>query len=1186
MKNILVLLGFVCVWSLSAQQLAFPGAEGFGKYATGGRGGSVYHVTNLNDGGRGSFRDAVSRSNRIVVFDVAGVIRLNSGLVVSSNLYIAGQTAPGEGITVYGNRVSFSGADNTICRYMRFRMGVVGDSGKDAMGISNGKNMIFDHVSVSWGRDETFSINWDGKGTEPSNITIQNSIISHGLLLHSAGGLIQTGGGVTLYRNLYANNSTRNNKVKGVNQFVNNIVYNWKNGAYIMGGDSEGSSQANVVSNMFVKGPDKGGTPIGGGNSKFHIYADDNWYDDNLDGFQNGYLIPRNEYSGGPDFQEERYAYPVVPKLTANELIDSLLPVVGASLPYRDLSDYYVIDEVWSLGIKGELISNESSLPIGAPTTWNLWGGNNRIDTDNDGMPDDWEDANGTDKTVDDAMDVATNGYANIENYINGITELSSQPFLRMPFKLTAKSFTESTITFSWMDYTRDEEGFIIERDIEGTFTEVGRVGQNVSAFVLGGLEPEEQGTFRIYAFKGDLISEYATITAKSRPEEVPVIDLDTYEPDVIWNGNSSNIWDTSTTNWFNSSTIVTTYSDGDSVLFGNTMSNGETVSLSGELMPAAIVVNSDSNLVYEGAGFFSGSTSMNKAGAGTLALNSNNNYSGATVIWEGTVEANKLANGGQPSSIGASSSYAFNLVMKGGALNYTGSSVSTDRNITLDETSEISVAATSATLTHNGTFTGVGGLIKSGAGDLRVKNNIGNNYEGETTISGGSLVIDLNNLSRLQNVMGTSGVVNLAGGTLEMINGQSSGYEDYEFDIVVPEGTTGGLKPYRNCYIKSKVSGSGNLNYTVPFVREYIQGDWSEFSGTLVANGTGSDSNGSQLMLDNETGLPGAQVRLVGNTKVINWATGGTMRLGGLSGNRGTYLGAASKQTDGVRMTWIVGGAGTDETFNGVINNDCSAGGHYGITSIVKEGTGIWRLSGGNVYTGSTIVRDGTLIVNGSHAGTANVTVQEGATLTGEGRLRSLVTVQSGGILEAGDFGISTFYLGSLTLNEGAQVNVEINKNTGSNDRFSTSTVRYNGTLNLQIEGELQAGDEFTLFSASNHMGEFTEIVPAIPGEGLHWKLEDGVLSVGVGTAASDIKKSDFQVYPNPVTDWASITCNQEYTNLHVKVHTLTGKSVINKILAKGDANVDMSQLSNGMYLFYAEADGVPLKSIKILKQ
>src|ERR1043165_3979109 len=128
-------LMLLCQQALMGQQLAFPGAEGFGKYATGGRTGTVYHVTNLNDAGAGSLRDAVSAPNRIVVFDVAGVIKITSRIAVSPNIYLAGQTAPGEGITVYGNGWSFSGAHNTICSYMKIRMGIVGTSGKDANGI-------------------------------------------------------------------------------------------------------------------------------------------------------------------------------------------------------------------------------------------------------------------------------------------------------------------------------------------------------------------------------------------------------------------------------------------------------------------------------------------------------------------------------------------------------------------------------------------------------------------------------------------------------------------------------------------------------------------------------------------------------------------------------------------------------------------------------------------------------------------------------------------------------------------------------------------------------------------------------------------------------------------------------------------------------------------------------------------
>src|SRR4051812_25424856 len=145
--------------SVRAQLPAFPGAEGFGKYAVGGRNGTVYHVTTTNDSGAGSFRDAVSVSGRTVVFDIGGIIDYKTPRYApKSNITIAGQTAPGDGVTLYGNGLSFSSSHNAIVRFLRVREGVNGDSGTDAIGIASGHDMIFDHLSVSWGRDETFSV--------------------------------------------------------------------------------------------------------------------------------------------------------------------------------------------------------------------------------------------------------------------------------------------------------------------------------------------------------------------------------------------------------------------------------------------------------------------------------------------------------------------------------------------------------------------------------------------------------------------------------------------------------------------------------------------------------------------------------------------------------------------------------------------------------------------------------------------------------------------------------------------------------------------------------------------------------------------------------------------------------------------------------------------------------------------
>ncbi|HEU0172733.1 MAG TPA: Ig-like domain-containing protein [Blastocatellia bacterium] len=404
--------------SAQAPLPAFPGAAGFGANARGGRGGSVYIVTNLNDNGPGSFRDAVSQPNRYVVFAVGGVIRINSRIQVAPNLTIAGQTAPGEGVTIYGNGLSFSNANNTITRYLRVRMGVVGDSGVDAVTIAEGDNMIFDHVSVSWGRDETFSISG-----APSNVTVQDSIIAQGLFSHSAGGLLQTSGGVSIVRCLYIDNTTRNPKVKGVNEFVNNVVYNWGSGGGYILGDSAGDSFVNVIENYYINGPSTTIQPFTRGNLNFHIYAQNNYHDDNLNGLLDGAVVPQSGYTT-VDWVTTPFPYPTVGALSvmpAPEAYDHVIANAGASR-VRDRVDLRLIEEAQSLGSLGEIISNENDPPMNGPGP--VAGGRAPVDTDQDGMPDYWEIAAGLNPNVADHNgDADGNGYTNLEDYLNSLVE-------------------------------------------------------------------------------------------------------------------------------------------------------------------------------------------------------------------------------------------------------------------------------------------------------------------------------------------------------------------------------------------------------------------------------------------------------------------------------------------------------------------------------------------------------------------------------------------------------------------------------------------------------------------------------------------------------------------------------------------------------------------------------------------
>lgn len=404
-KKILGVIFFMPSFIL-AQQPAFPGAEGFGKYAKGGRGGEIYHVTNLTDSGPGSFREAVSKAGRTVVFDVGGVIKITSRIQVSHDITIAGQTAPGNGITIYGNGLSFTDANNTITRYIRVRMGVKGDSGVDAITIAKGENMIFDHLSVSWGRDETFSVS----GTV-NNITIQNCIISEGLFSHSAGGLIQTTGGITLIKNLYINNHTRNPKVKGKNQFVNNIIYNWRVGAYILG-DSENPSFANVTSNYFIAGPNTSSPPFTRGNTNFHIYATRNMFDSNRNGKLDGAEIPKEKYTV-VDWQMKPYDYPALQELSPAAAFEYVSRNAGASL-YRDSTDMRLIKQLLSVGVSGEIVSKEPESFEDIYTLIKM-----KKDSDRDGIPDEWELKNKMDPTnVKDANTLHANGYTMLEVYL------------------------------------------------------------------------------------------------------------------------------------------------------------------------------------------------------------------------------------------------------------------------------------------------------------------------------------------------------------------------------------------------------------------------------------------------------------------------------------------------------------------------------------------------------------------------------------------------------------------------------------------------------------------------------------------------------------------------------------------------------------------------------------------------
>ncbi len=405
--------------------IAFPGAEGFGKFATGGRGGKVFIVTNLDDKGPGSLREAAeTKGRRTIVFNVTGTIHLETKLSIKGDVTIAGQTAPGDGICIADQPVSLGG-DNIIIRYLRFRMGdkfqsqagkVDGSGGDDALGGFKRKHIIIDHCSMSWSTDEVFSI-YAGDST-----TLQWNIISEPLnysyhfetgdkdFEHHGYGAIWGGLHLTAHHNLFAHCSNRCPRFNGIRhtptEFVdyrNNVIYNWGSNNIYAG---EGGNY-NIVNNYFKYGPNTSASV------KYRIcnpgknetigfgkwYVNGNYVDeaeevttDNWKGIHMG--------NGGTEADkkttviDKAFSAVSIPDQSAEKAFEEVIRHVGASYS-RDTLDARIIHDV--VNRKGDFIDVQGGYPHGTPyeNTVNAWPSLRSIqvaeDNDKDGIPDVWE---------------------------------------------------------------------------------------------------------------------------------------------------------------------------------------------------------------------------------------------------------------------------------------------------------------------------------------------------------------------------------------------------------------------------------------------------------------------------------------------------------------------------------------------------------------------------------------------------------------------------------------------------------------------------------------------------------------------------------------------------------------------------------------------------------------------------
>ena len=446
---------------------AFPGAVGFGALATGGRRGDVYHVTHLGDSGAGSLRDAIASATgpRAIVFEVGGIIELSSPLVINKDtLTIAGQTAPG-GIGTRGYPVNVSNASDVVIRYMRFRTGdinaeavgekpangngdLVGDAG-DSLSIGGSQRVMIDHVSASWGMDETLSV------TLSADVTVQHSIISEGLNdsyhaegLHGFGSLIRgTGvGGYSIVGNLYAHHTWRSPAIGGFQDpaegeprpgldidIVNNVIYDW---AFFSSHTVEGLGTTRLAyqGNVSIAGPSTVFCEACSFSThpwdllegdEMQIYQTGNLIDSDQDTTHNPIAVAAENFTGTytevvAPFGFSRLDFDV---LDADVAYQTVIAQAGASLS-RDAIDARIVQALVTR--TGGIIDSQDDVggwpepgsPVSAPD-----------DLDRDGMADAWEEAHG----LDPADPADRNGFdldgkfTNLEVYLDSLTPTDVQ---------------------------------------------------------------------------------------------------------------------------------------------------------------------------------------------------------------------------------------------------------------------------------------------------------------------------------------------------------------------------------------------------------------------------------------------------------------------------------------------------------------------------------------------------------------------------------------------------------------------------------------------------------------------------------------------------------------------------------------------------------------------------------------
>lgn len=700
------------VWYFRPRHLAFPGAEGYGRFARGGRGGAVVEVTNLNDRGPGSLRDALTETlgPRTVVFTVSGLITLNSDLTINQPyITVAGQTAPGKGICVRRFPLGMSGGKDVIIRHIRSRPGNISGTTLNGSGIAGSDHCIMDHCSISWGIDEEMSTRTS------KNVTLQRTLISEALNIAghqnyppgtAHGYAASIGGDVgSFHHNLLAHCAGRNWSMAGGLDaagffagrldIFNNVVYNWDNRT-----TDGGAREVNFVNNFYKPGAasryfyalnaNYGNFPgtqqyYFAGNLMPGYFDETNQAAGRTASGENGGSVPTtySPWVAAPFFPSYATLHPV------RDAFRIVLSDVGCNQPLIDDHDARVIKEAlngtyaYSGSVSGKPGLPDSQNDVGG---WENYGEDSRPtnwDTDHDGLPNWWETLFGSNPNsaandfTDSNADLDGDGYTALEDYLNWLAApyVATTPSASLNIDLApfAAGFVSPVYNVS------GAQGGTVALHANGhtaIFTPVsGFTGLASFDFTIGG------GGTSITRAVGVCVSVDAIFERRWR------------------GGAAGNTWDLSSENWLNGSTR-SAFQPGNPVVFDEVGFANGTVTINGAVQPSSVKVMGAADYTFTGSGTLSGSMSLTKSGSGVLTLNGTHSYTGVTTVQGGTLALNGTLGG---SAI---------RVESGGTLSGTGSI-----------TGSIAVDA--------------GGLVSIGASAFAVNGNVTN--DGTIRLTGGA---------------------------------------------------------------------------------------------------------------------------------------------------------------------------------------------------------------------------------------------------------------------------------------------------------------------------------------------------------------------------------------------------------------------------------------------------------------